>query len=335
MKISNVKKTEKWSLQKGTVVKMSIFYLFTFIVCLSCIGCIKANDTNNKVKSEDTTSVSDTPAITTSQDNSIEKQTSPNDMEVAKAAPVMEAVDYTDCFDNFKGCAVFFNSTKNTYYMYNQELCKEQSSPYSTFKIISTLMGLETGVLNSINTTMGYDGTKYSNEKWNRDLNLKDAFKESCVWYYRKVIDRVGQSEVQNWLDQLDYGNCDISEWEGSGANSMPALNGFWLESSLKISPKEQVDIMAMIFEGKSNFSERNINILKEVMLIQKDERLSIYGKTGSGKNGKGWFVGMFDENGERYFFAVHLTEENRKDSWGPKAKEIALNIIDKYYSEP
>ena len=335
MKILNVKKTEKWCLQKGMVVKKSILYLLTFIVCLSCIGCNKANDINNKMKSEDTTSVSDTSAITTSQDTLVEKQTSPNNMEVTKAAPVMEDVDYTDCFDNSKGCAVFFNSNKNTYYMYNQELCEERSSPYSTFKIISTLMGLETGVLDSIDTTMGYDGTKYSNEKWNRDLNLKDAFKESCIWYYRKVIDRVGQSEVQNWLNQLDYGNCDISDWEGSGTNSMPALNGFWLESSLKISPKEQVDIMAKIFEGKTSFSERNISILKEVMLIQKDDKISIYGKTGSGKSGKGWFVGMLDKSGERYYFAIHLTEENRKDSRRPNAKEIALNIIDKYYLEP
>jgi bla regulator protein BlaR1 len=28
-------------------------------------------------------------------------------------------------------------------------------------------------------------------------------------------------------------------EWRGGNINSLPELNGFWLESSLKISPKE------------------------------------------------------------------------------------------------
>ena len=36
----------------------------------------------------------------------------------------------------------------------------------------------------------------------------------------------------------LNYGNKDISEWDGSDINPLPQLNGFWLESSLKISPK-------------------------------------------------------------------------------------------------
>jgi bla regulator protein BlaR1 len=187
---------------------------------------------------------------------------------------------------------------------------------------------------------MGYDGTRYSNDTWNKDLNLKDAFKESCVWYYRKVIDHIGQDQVQKWLDKLEYGNCDISQWKGNGMNSLSSLNGFWLESSLKISPKEQVDILAKIFEGKTDFSKKNITILKEVMLTQQYGNISVYGKTGTGKNvntgnmDNGWFVGMFENNDERYYFAVHLIDEKRKDVWGPKAKEIALNIIHKYYVE-
>jgi bla regulator protein BlaR1 len=60
----------------------------------------------------------------------------------------------------------------------------------------------------------------------------------------------------------LDYGNCDISEWDGSGMNSLLTLNGFWLDSSLEILPKEQVDIIAKIFEGKTDFSKKNIKIL-------------------------------------------------------------------------
>ena len=47
---------------------------------------------------------------------------------------------------------------------------------------------------------------------------------------------------MQKELDKLQYGNCDISDWEGrlNTNNSNRALTGFWIESSLMISPKEQ-----------------------------------------------------------------------------------------------
>ncbi len=38
--------------------------------------------------------------------------------------------------------------------------------------------------------------------------------------------------------------------------NGKGHLNGFWLESSLQISPKEQVQTMAKIFEGDTNFKK-------------------------------------------------------------------------------
>lgn len=340
MKIFNGNQKEDRCLHKGTITNKSICYILAILICLSCTGCNKTNDNNNKMKLENNTTVIVSPTIIASQDTSIEKNTSSYEVEVTEAVSDIEDVDYSDCFDGIEGCAVFFNSDTNVYNMYNEELCEKRSSPDSTFKIISTLIGLENGVINSVDSTMGYDGTIYSNKEWNKDLSLKEAFKESCVWYYRKVIDRIGQSEVQKWLDKLDYGNCDISEWDGNGMNSLPALNGFWLDSSLEISPKEQVDIIAKIFEGKTNFYDKNIKILKEIMLTHKDGNVSVYGKTGTGKNantgnmGNGWFVGMFDNNDERYYFAVHLIDEKRKYVWGPKAKEIALNIINKYYVE-
>lgn len=311
-------------------MKRKIAYILAILLCVNFTGCSKKIDSNKSTKTE---SIS----IVTTQNITIEKDISSEEEETSEAVPEMEVVDYSNCYDEIEGCAVFYHYNTNVYSMYNEELCKDRSSPNSTFKIISTLIGLENGVMDSADSTMGYGGTIYSNNKWNKDLSLKDAFKESCVWYYRKVIDQIGQSQVQKWLDKLEYGNCDISEWDGNGMNLLPELNGFWLDSSLEISPKEQVDVIADIYEGKTDFSVKNIKILKDVMLTQKNEMVSVYGKTGTGINsngnmGNGWFVGMFENNDGRYYFAVHLTDEESKEAWGPKAKEIALNIIDKYY---
>ena len=249
----------------------------------------------------------------------------------------VEKVDYSECFDGIEGCAVFYHQTTNEYIMYQEEACDKQSSPCSTFKIISTLAGLETKVIASIDTIMGYNGTMYSVPGWNQEVNLKEAFQQSCIWYFRKVIDLIGEEDMQTWVDHLGYGNCDISEWEGSQSNTLPELNGFWLESSLKISPVEQVNILADIFEGKTKFTQENIDLVSQLMLTKQEGDMRVYGKTGSGKNsntGKTdncWFVGYLEKNGEKYYFAVRLNDESRDDLSGQKAKEIALKIIDEF----
>ena len=80
--------------------------------------------------------------------------------------------------------------------------------------------------------------------------------------FFRKVIDEVGQETIQEELNKLDYGNCDISEWSGSGVNSFPELNGFWIESSLMISPIEQVEVLHKIMEGETIYTKSEIEIL-------------------------------------------------------------------------
>lgn len=46
-------------------------------------------------------------------------------------------------------------------------------------------------------------------------MDFEQAFSYSCVWYFRKIIDEIGQERMQEALEKLSYGNCDISDWEG------------------------------------------------------------------------------------------------------------------------
>lgn len=315
-------------------------YALIILLCCSLNGCsVKYDD--SKAKNQDgSLKAGNSPVTQTPPDTAAEENESTVNQEVKEAAPIIEEVNYKDCFEGINGCAVFYNSSIREYRMYNKELCEEQASPCSTFKIISSLMGLENGIIASPDSTMGYNGTVYPIDSWNKDLGLKDAFNESCIWYFRKVIDRLGQVEVQKWITGLGYGNGDISEWEGSGINPMSDLNGFWLNSSLEISPKEQVNILSDIFEGRTEFSETNIALLQDLMLTREDAGISIYGKTGTGKNAatgnsnSGWYVGMLKNSYNQYYFAIRLSDENHTDINGQKAKEIANKIITKYYPD-
>ena len=88
--------------------------------------------------------------------------------------------------------------------------------------------------------------------------------------------------------------------------------------------------MLRRIFEDKAVFSDKNLVLIKDVMLVENsDGALRIYGKTGSGKKdanwSDAWFVGLFEKDGETTYFAVRL---NQPDTYGAKAKEIALDII-------
>lgn len=238
-------------------------------------------------------------------------------------------VEYSEYFQGISGCAVIYDESSNTYSFYNKEKCETEVSPLSTFKIVSALAGLENNVLENETSTMEYNGVKYPIDTWNSNLTLKEAFETSCVWYFRQVVDMVGQEDIRAMLKEIQYGNCDISEWNGSETNSLPELNGFWLESSLEISPKQQVVTLNYIFSSENNFNADNLEELKSIMYIAEFDNGCLYGKTGSGTDGKAWFVGYIEKRDNKIYFAIYLDDmQNREVVSGNKAKEIAISIL-------
>ena len=276
------------------------------IFCLIMAGC----QTGQSVESTTTAAYEDEP-------RPVEDQTE-----------TVETVDYSDLFKGVDGCAVFYSPAQG-YYVFNEEECSTRYSPNSTFKIIAVLEGLRCGVLKSEETTMNYSGADYPIEAWNGNLNLQEAFQASCVWYFWQVIDGIGKENMQSALDSLGYGNCDISQWEGVEADTSPDTSGFWLGSSLKISPMEQVNILADIFEGNTDYTSDEIAILKNVMTSEYD---GVYGKTGTGKDNSAWYVGFYESNGERFYFAVHMQGDDTQSIAGADAKAVAKDIIDQYF---
>lgn len=294
---------------------------FLKFFCVSIVCLMVLEGCSGKQKIEET---KDSEQITQPEDD--------NQAEYIEAQNVIEEnIDLSSSFNGINGCAVLYDPSENKVSFYNREMAKEEASPYSTFKIVSALAGLHNGIIKDETSTMNYNGTEYPNPEWNGDLTLQEAFQTSCIWYFRQVIDAVGQEEMGKELRELEYGNCDISEWGGSNINPYQELNGFWLNSSLKISPYEQVQILAKIFEGQSIFSSEDIEILERIMLVNDNGMQQVYGKTGSGSDGEAWFAGYTEKDGQREYFAVYLKDPSQKEYiTGSAAKEIALSIVEK-----
>ena len=301
---------------------------------LTLAGCSRGNDS----LSEKQSMKAQTKEPSTEEITQTAEATSEEVPEKA-AEPIITEANWSSYFDGINGAAVIYSPTDNCYQIYNQELALTQRSPCSTFKIISSLIALENGVIEPNDSTRTWSGETFWNEEWNKDINFSDAFHASCVWYFREIIDEIGKDLIQEELNRLEYGNCDISDWEGrlNTNNNNPVLTGFWIESSLLISPKEQVEVMEHIFGNNTDYSEETLERLKQVMLLSEQSEADIlfYGKTGMGKSYgivvDSWYTGFADTADKRVYFCVYLGETDNKNVSSAKAREIAVKIVSDY----
>lgn len=258
--------------------------------------------------------------------------------ESIPAAEIIKT-DWSAYFDGFQGAAVIYDVSARKFFIFNKKTALARRSPCSTFKIISSLTALENGIVNLEHSVRKWSGEVFWRESWNKDIDFKEAFRESCVWYYREVIDETGRELIQEELDRLSYGNRDISDWEGrlNTNNNNRALTGFWIESSLKISPKEQTQVMERIFGQNSVYSDETKNTLKEVMLLQDEKKTdcNIYGKTGMGvADGTAvdaWFTGFAEKENGQIYFCVYLGKTDGKEISSAAAREIAVRLVSDY----
>lgn len=229
-------------------------------------------------------------------------------------------LDLTPYFQGYKGSFVLYELKSGRYSIYNREAGTKRVSPDSTYKIYSSLAALENGSITPGASLLNWDGTSYPFEAWNHDQTLASAMKYSVNWYFTSLDEKTGFPRLKQCLDNLGYGNRDLSG----------GLGRYWIESSLKISPVEQVELLTRFCQNQLPFRQENIRAVKESLLLSSSNGASLYGKTGTGnvdgENVNGWFIG-FVENGEgTYVFATNIQDGTQAD--GSTAGKITLDIL-------
>ncbi len=223
-------------------------------------------------------------------------------------------------FNGYEGAFVLYDLKNNKYHIYNPLLSKKRVAPLSTFKIGIALVGLEEGIIQDENMIIPWNKKRYPFKEWNKDHNLKTSMKYSVNWYYEEVSDKIGYKDMKKYIDTMKYGNKVISY------NRI----GFWNESSLKISPIEQIQFLRNFYGYKLPFSKENADKVKEVIKIAKNRNGQLSGKTGTAmvnnKNINGWFIGYVEKEDNIYFFATNINAMDKAS--GSQAKEITLSIL-------
>ena len=235
--------------------------------------------------------------------------------------------DLKQYFDakNVDGAFTMLNNADGQITVYNMALDTTRFTPASTFKILNSLIGLETGVITSDTMVIPWDKVERENANWNKDLGMKQAFAVSAVPYYQEVARRIGKDTMQHWIDSLSYGNKKISG----------AIDQFWLNNTLKISPDEQLGFMKKLYFDQLPFRKSVQQMVRAAMLREDNTAYKLSYKTGygfdEGNNSIGWVVGWIEENNHVYFFCTLTKAPGDPAGFSDSRIAITKDILKRY----
>lgn len=192
-----------------------------------------------------------------------------------------------------------------------QGACAQRVTPASTFKIAISLMGYDAGFLKDAHTPLlpfkkGYVDWR---PNWKAPTDPAKWMHDSVVWYSQQITTSLGAQQFARYVKQFGYGNADVS-----GDAHHPGLTMSWIDSSLKISPLEQLAFLSRLVNHQLGVSERAYamtNVLTAYGPVPGGWYM--HGKFGAAA-GYGWYVGWASNARQTLVFARLI----RKDASQP-----------------
>ena len=211
------------------------------------------------------------------------------------------------------GCFALMDNGTGTFTVYNLSRYRDSNYlPASTFKIVNSLIGLQTGKISSDSMIIKWDGIKRRVDEWNKDLTMYEAFRVSAVPYYQEVARRIGKDTMQFWLDSLKYG----AKSDTQKVVIKTRIDSFWLDNSLKITPDQELGLVKRLYFDQLPFFKSYQEVVKRAMLFENNANYRLGYKTGWGFDEKGsnigWITGWIEENNHPYFFVLNIESPDK-----------------------
>jgi len=236
----------------------------------------------------------------------------------------VESINVDEFFKDTEGTFILKDAQSGKMFVYNQKRAAEPFPPQSTFKILNSLVGLEENAVRDEYDIKRWDGVNRPISSHNQDHTLGSSMRYSVVWYYQAMAKDIGEERMRYWLDNCSYGNRDISG----------GIDKFWLSSSLKISPLEQIAFLEKFYNETLPFNNAIMKTVKRIMVQLEGNEYILYGKTGSSKPegglAMGWYVGFIVVRNHPFIFVTNI-DTRAEIGGGPEAKEITIKILKKY----
>ena len=154
-------------------------------------------------------------------------------------------VDFSKYFGKYEGSFVLYDLGNDAWSIHDIEHATLRVAPDSTYKIYDALFGLEEGVITPEDSFIAWNGESYPFEAWNADQTLQSAMASSVNWYFQSVDEQLGTASVYDYIKKIGYGNKNMSG----------DFSTYWMESSLEISPVEQVELLIKLQNNRFDFA--------------------------------------------------------------------------------
>ncbi|VWB59726.1 class D beta-lactamase [Burkholderia arboris] len=199
--------------------------------------------------------------------------------------------------------------------------CAARVTSASTFKVAISLMGFDAGVLKDEHTpTLDFHAgyPDWGGAPWREPTDPARWMKLSIFWYSEQVAQALGQARFQQYTSAFGYGNADVTSKQGE----LSGVMGAWANSSLRISPLEQVAFMRKIVRRTLPVSAHAYDMTERITLIDAQPGgWTVHGKTGTGSPGLkydgahayGWFVGWATKGPRTLVFANLIQDDKRQ----------------------
>lgn len=124
-------------------------------------------------------------------------------------------------------------------------------------------------------------------------------------------------TQFANYTKTFDFGNADVR-----GDSTHDGLTHAWIDSSLQISPLEQVAFLTKVVNRTLPVSKHAYDMTSQITEVTGlSDGWDIHGKTGTGfprnidgsdddAHGWGWFVGWASRNGKTLVFARLIQDD-------------------------
>jgi len=220
----------------------------------------------------------------------------------------------------YDACVIVHHLQTNITIRNDTARCSHRVTPTSTFEVPLALIGLETGVIENERSVLTWEGSQYIAQGWDAEHSLASALHHSVVPYFQELAARVGQDDMQDNLDALDYGDRRIGV----------RYERFWLEHGLKVSPSEQVEFYTALYTDELPVAAEHQALVRSLLIEDYRPGRVLSGKMGSRWDGEhysqGWYVGHLQSGADEYVFTIHI--QRGRNPRGVVARALMTQIL-------
>ncbi|MFM7359244.1 MAG: penicillin-binding transpeptidase domain-containing protein [Sediminibacterium sp.] len=213
--------------------------------------------------------------------------------------------------EKVEGTYGMFLNGAGTFTLYNVKFYRDSAySPDQTLYPILFIAGLETGVIPNERSSILIDTSATLN------LFADTAFIKSDGSFFSTIARSIGKEKLQSILDTLQYGSKKIiGPVDQAG------------QSSLTITPDEQLGLIKKLYFNQLPFQKRSQEIVKKLLIRESNATFQLAYFLSREKNAEGitsaWIMGWVEENRHPYFFVIH-TKRNQ----GEETQETQLSLL-------